>query len=333
MRHANWTVWALECAGVLLASAALLAGGCDLRPAGPITASGEKIRSMAVNPADPAEAEVASNMRQAEAAYDHALNVLRAHYLKAGIYAKREWAQRELKNLQRARTWQIEGLDPLPQPGSGSIEQAEALLAERVVDARQQWKEALGELDDYYAGREMNFKLAMVRTVQRRFDHVHEYAYFLHAEVPPPDLRPREFVQAANDLYDRALTLHHRGKPFPAITDYGKQRKALGLFLEMVHKYPTSTKIARSAYYIGEIYKEYFNENLRAVQWYERAWRWDSNIPLPARSQAAFVYDFRLHRRAKALDLYRQVIEREQFAPDRVRYSRQRIGELENKAR
>lgn len=331
MRHANWTERALGCAGTLLAAALLLAGGCDVGPAAARTAMGAKIRSLAVNPTDPAEAQAADRLVRAQADYRLALNVLRAAYVNSGSYLKQEWTQSELKNLQQAQSWQFEGLAPPDQPAGESVEEAEATLVERLLAAREEWKNALQQLADYYAANKMNFKLALVRNVQRRFDPVREHVYFLHAEIPPPTLRPRDFIQAANDLYDQALKLHRQGKPLPGITSYRKQRRALAMFLELVRKYPTSTKIARSAYYIGEIYKEYFNENERAVQWYERAWQWKPDILLPARSQAAFVYDFRLHRREKALELYRQVVEREQFASDRVRYALQRIGELEAK--
>ena len=99
-------------------------------------------------------------------------------------------------------------------------------------------------------------------------------------------------------------------------------------FRQLIDKYPASTKIAQSAYYIADIYKEYFDENLRALAWYERVWQWDKHITLPARSQAAFIYDFRLGRRGKAIALYQEVIKHEQFDRNRVRYAKQRIKEL-----
>ena len=111
-------------------------------------------------------------------------------------------------------------------------------------------------------------------------------------------------------------------------TSYPKQRQALLKFRELIDKYPTSNKLAQSAYYVGEIYKEYFNENVRAVHWYRRAWQLDPNIPVPARFQAATVYDLRLQDKEKAIECYRLAIKHEQFNSSNVRYSHQRIAEL-----
>jgi hypothetical protein len=98
--------------------------------------------------------------------------------------------------------------------------------------------------------------------------------------------------------------------------------------MDLVHTYPTSTRIALSAYYIGEIYKEYFDENYRGVLWYERAWQWDPGITQPARFQAAVVYDYRLHHRGKAVELYRLVLQDETFNVTNTLFAERRIEEL-----
>ena len=151
------------------------------------------------------------------------------------------------------------------------------------------------------------------------------------AEVPPAALKPVEVIPQADEMYEKAVALHEEGKGILhifATTSYPKQRQALGILLRMVRLYPRSTKIALAAYHIGEIYKEYFNENIRAVHWYGRAWQWDVNITKPARFQAATVHDIRLLNRAKAIELYRQVILHEQFNSTNVRWSHNRIRDL-----
>ncbi len=112
------------------------------------------------------------------------------------------------------------------------------------------------------------------------------------------------------------------------LTNYGKQRKALGMFRELVRRYPNSTRIAESAYYIGDIYKEYFDEDVRAVQWYQRAWEWDPKILKPARFQAAVVYDLLLAQPGKALPLYQAVLKYEQFNGSNVNFATNRIKHL-----
>jgi len=303
--------------------------GCDVPPPPPNTADGRPVKTVLVNPADAAEAAAVRQLRAAEAQYRQALEALRAYYEKTGNYDKQRWVEREQKNLTRSRPWKYTGLEAPAPTGRTPIENVgEPGLVEQVLAARQGWKEALAALEDHYQAEGLNFKLALIRNVQRRFDPVRTYRYFLEAEIPPASLRPTEAIAAADALYQRALKLHREGKPLPAVTDYNKQRKALLLLLELVRKYPTSTKIAKAAFYIGEIYKEYFNENIRAVHWYQRAWQWDPKLMLPARFQAAVVYDYRLAQPGKALPLYQAVLRHEQFNASNVSFAAQRIEEL-----
>ena len=208
----------------------------------------------------------------------------------------------------------------------------ERLLVEYTVAARQQWLGAMDELVQFYSRRSPDsYKAARVQNAISRFDPVRTYMYYGAAEIPGADLRPTSVIPQADTLYDEAYKLYRDGKGIThtfMTTSYDKERQALAKFLELVQKYPNSTKIALSAYFIGEIYKEYFNENLRAVTWYERAWQWDPDISEPARFQAATVYDYRLHQRQKALELYKQVLERERFNKSNVTFSQRRIAEL-----
>ena len=318
---------------VLVMALMVFVAGCDSPPAGPTTADGEAVKVVAVNPSDAAEAAAVSDLQSATVAYKQALKVLRAYYVKTGAYTRQVWAEKELANLLGAQTFTFEGAGTPAIPPSASVEAInEAAAVEAVLAGRRNWKRCLAELADYYSQKGLNFKLALVRNIQARFDPIRAYPYFMHAEVPPADLKPTEVVPAADTLFAEAMKLHRQGKAFPGITNYSKQRQALMKFRQLVEKYPASTKIVQSAYYIAEIYKEYFNENLRALAWYERVWQWDRHITLPARSQAAYIYDFRLGQREKAIALYQEVIKYEQFDWNRVRYARQRIKELTESA-
>ena len=303
--------------------------GCDVRPRPPTTADGKRVKTVPVNPQDAEEMAGAQALLEATVRYEHALTVLQAYYFKTGAYDQQMWTERELTNLHNAQTWRYEGVEKPAPPAGQSIEQAnEASLVEQVVAARENWKDALAALAGVYERSGMNFKLALIRNVQQRFDPVRAYSYFLHAEIPPATLRPADVIPEAEALFARAYKIHRAGKPLPALTDYNKQRQALLLFQKLVQQYPTSTRIALSAYYIADISKEYFNENIRAVHWYERAWQWDPNITEPARFQAAVVYDLRLAQYGKAVKLYQEAIKHEQFNQSNVSFATRRIEEL-----
>ena len=314
---------------LLVTALAVFVSGCNNPPSSPKTADGKEVKTVAVNPSDAVESAAVSDFQSAAAAYKQALGVLQAYYVKTGAYDKQVWAEKELANLAQAQTFTFEGVGAPAAPPSGSVENInEAAAVETVVSERRNWQQRLEKLADYYSQKGLTFKLSLVKNIQARFDPVYTYAYFMHAEVPPADLTPTEVVAEADNLFAEALKLHKQGKLLPGITSYSKQRQALLKFRQLIDNHPSSTKIAPSAYYIAEIYKEYFRENLRALAWYERAWQWDKHITLPARSQAAFIYDIRLGQRGQAIALYQEVIKYEGFDGNRVRYANQRIQEL-----
>jgi hypothetical protein len=247
-----------------------------------------------------------------------------------GSLDKRTWTQREQKNLADAQTFTWEGIPQAVPPTGESIEGAEErTLVEGVVSARAAYRAAVAGLLELYTARDpAGYKTQRIANLQARLDPVRTYTYFLDAEIPPADLRPVQVDPEADAIFEKALKLHREGKPLPGITDYKRERAALLGLLKLIKEHPQSTKIAESAYYIGDIYKEYFNEDVRAVRWYERAWQWDPNIDKPARFQAATVWDLRLHNRSKAVELYRAVLEHEPYNATNLTFSRRRIAEL-----
>jgi hypothetical protein len=105
--------------------------------------------------------------------------------------------------------------------------------------------------------------------------------------------------------------------------------QALDVFVDLIRRYPSSNKIDDAAFWCGEIHKEYLKDQEPiAVRWYERAYTWDPDTPHPARFQAAVTYDFRLHDRARALELYRRVVDTETANKSNVSFAVTRIHQL-----
>ena len=303
--------------------------GCDVPPAPPEATSGGVAKCLFVAAGAAAELEAVTAMEAARVNYDYRLQVLRQRYQRVGNMDKYVWTERELKNLHDAKTFQWSGVPEIVPPKGETVETDERLLVEYVVEARSAYLKAVEDLARFYEQMDpASYKAKRIRNMQDRFDPVRTYLYFLTAEIPPSDRKPVEMIPAAEKLFQDAYALYRGGKVLPGVTDYPKERLALMKFLELVREYPNSTKIALSAYYIGEIYKEYFNEDLRAVQWYERAWQWDPNLTEPARFQAGTVYDLRLQNKARAVRCYRMAIEHEQFNSSNMYFARQRIGAL-----
>lgn len=322
----------------LMVAVGLVLAGCtnpdqwvtDTRVPPPHLANGQSATAMAVNKDNAEEVQAVEAHQQATQNYRQSLKVLNAYYTRVGHYDNQKFSENELKNLDNAQTFQFAGLPAPATPAAQSVEGVdEVALVEQVVRDRRAWQDSLDRLADVYTRASADYKLKLVRNVQARFDPMWVYDYVLAAEIPPATLKPVEVVPEAEALYSRAYKTYKDGKPFPLLTSYRKEREALMLFRELIRKYPSSTKIALSAYYVGEIYKEYFNEDVRAVNWYERAWQWDPNIIQPARFQAATVYDIRMGHYAKALQLYKEVLKYEQFNRSNVDYATHRIEQLE----
>ncbi len=321
-------VGACTIAGIL----ASLLGGCDLPPAGAVTADGRAVKVLAVSTDDPAEVAAAGALLQANVDYKHALTVLHTFYDQTGALTEQIWAEDEIGNLAQARTFAFEGAPDPTAPGSESVVEAnEAALVERLFAARKAWKKSLAKLGDYYKAKGNGFKAALIRNVQSRFDPIKEYSYYMKVEVPPATLKGTTAGGEAEVMFNEALKLYRQGKLIPLLPDYRKERRALMMFRELIDKHDDSVFIARSAYYIGEIYKEYFDANIRAVAWYERAWQWDPELLLPARFQAATVYDLRMGWRVVAVELYREVIKHESHNLSNVNFAVNRIDELTRK--
>ena len=306
--------------------------GCDSPPSPPSTVNHKVPSTLTIVSGDQAELAAATKAETAKVNYRYRLTVLHTYYTQTGNMDKTRWAQNETNNLDRAQTFQWAGIPQIVSPTGESLAGVdEHLLVESVIGARTAYLDAMRALLAYYRGATGDtYKAQRVANVLERFDPIRTYKYFLEAEMPPAGLRPVQVIPEAQQMFDQAVKLHRQGKGLiPALgTSYSKQRRALLLFLNLVNKYPQSTNIAEAAYYIAEIYKEYFDENIRAVGWYLRAVQWDPNLTKPARFQAAVVSDYRLYNRTQAIELYRQVIQHEQFNASNVQFSHDRIREL-----
>jgi len=316
--------WAL-CA---ILAVCILAGGCDIRPA-PITEKWKTITSAAVDPNDADEVKAVTAAEVARVQYRYRVTVLREYCNRIGDADRFNWSGKEIENIDEAQWFQWTGIPEVLPPEGESLTNADSqLLVEHILTARAAYNQAMRDLEQFYQTRNNAQKQGLVSRVRQRFDPVRTYIYFFSAEAPPENMKPDDVIPAAEQLYEQAMTLYNKGKPLPLLTDYSKQREALRLFLTIIEKHPTSTRSPLAAFYIGHIYREYFNEDVRAVMWYQRAWQWDPSIQVGARFQAAVVYDYRLQNKDKAMELYKLVLEFEFEDLTNRWYARRRIKEL-----
>lgn len=224
------------------------------------------------------------------------------------------------------------GEDPT---GLKVVSDQEVDLVETLISSRQAYERNLAQLQEYYAARGFAEKETWVRYEQEGFRGVKKFRYLMGSEVPAAALRPQESIATADALYEKGCRLMREGgHGVPVVYREDRMVQAADHFRELIEKHPTSDKIDDAAFMLGEIHKEYLKEQESiAVAWYERAWTWNPATPHPARFQAAAVYDYRLHDRDRALELYHAAVQEESGHRSNARFAQRRIRELTDEQR
>ena len=203
-------------------------------------------------------------------------------------------------------------------------------LVEAVLHHRGQYYRNLRQLRAFYEERGYATKEQWAAFELQGLTKIKPFRYLMSAEIPSDKLRPEQNIEEANALYEKGLDMMKRGgHGIPALYRQDLMSESAEVFRDLIERYPTSDKIDEAAYYCGEIHKEYLpGQETIAVKWYERAWTWNPGTALPARFQAAVVYDYRLHDRDRALELYHGVVQHETDHKSNVRFASRRIHEL-----
>lgn len=211
------------------------------------------------------------------------------------------------------------------------VGQTEVDLVEEMVQHRSAYLQSLENLRDYYRDHGYLTKEGWANHELGGLKKVQTFRYVMDAEIPAQRLRPTESNSDADAMFDHGMELMRKGGHggLPALYREKPMIEAVGVFRELIERHPSSDKIDDAAYMLGEIHKEYLKDQEQiAVQWYERAFEWDPATPHPARFQAATVYDYRLHDRDRALELYRLVLAEETSKRSNVDFATRRIDQL-----
>lgn len=291
---------------------------------GPISQAGPTVegKRLGIAPTQQEENRI-EDVVMDRARYHQALIALRNYYHRTGNNNKYRWANQEIASLT--------GIAPYTE---AEVELAaaeqEVDLVELVIVARRQYRQSLKNLLDFYQGLGDPVKIQWAEQELADARNIQEFLYLFEAEVAGEWLRPTDSIPDADALYTRALArMREGGHGVVLLYREGIMLDALEMFQRLIRVYPTSDKIDEAAFYLGEIHKEYMKDQEDiAARWYERAWTWNPNITLPARFQAAVITDYRMHNRARALELYHAVLKHETFDASNVRFATQRIEQL-----
>jgi tetratricopeptide (TPR) repeat protein len=216
-----------------------------------------------------------------------------------------------------------------PVPVEAAVSADEIDLVEQLSTQRQAYRATLEKLIKYYDVSGNNTNLGWARTELQALDRIPQYRYVVEAQVLPADLKATAKLQAADDLYAKAMETERKAGVLPVLKDEDLLRAALNQYSELLAKYPTSDKIGDVAYRMGGIH-EYFKDYTIALSFYQRAYQWSPAASYPARFKAAAILDWRLHRRAEALQVYQEAIVKEAQHTDLKATAERRIQDLSN---
>jgi len=231
--------------------------------------------------------------------------------------------------MKGARVTAFESVELARQSDASLAQAGEVDLVEQLIHYRTSYKRTLQQLHNYYEQHGYEEKRLWAGGELRDIGRIRPYHYLYDSEIARLDLSPRDRIPEADAFYDEAMAVAAKaGHGTPVFFNQEKMGRALAMLKQLIREYPTSNKIDDAAFHCGEMLKEYYkNQDSVAVQWYERAWTWDPSTPHPARFQAAVVYDYRLHDRKRALELYRAVLTMESSRSNR-HFALARIKEL-----
>jgi hypothetical protein len=203
-------------------------------------------------------------------------------------------------------------------------------LVETTVGFRVRYIESLERLRDYYEAHGYVDKADWAAFELEGLRRVKQFRYLYDAEIPSDTLSPVDRIPEADRLYEQACEVMRRGgHGVPMVYRRDRMVEAAKMFRELIQRYPNSDKIDDAAFQCGEIHRDYMpGQDGIAVRWYERVWTWNPQTHYPARYRAATVYDYRLHDRARALELYRASLEHESAHNANCNFAARRIREL-----
>lgn len=228
--------------------------------------------------------------------------------------------------------------DQAKAPTINIADATEVDLVEKMADSRAAYKAYLEALIEYYTEKGMYDKRKWAEKEYDGLQKVDQYVYLMVADLPEPGVtRPTNKIADADQLYRDALE-YYKHLPLPGMYSPERMRIALEKFKTIIKQYPQSDKVDDSYFYAAEILKEYFNENLQAVEYYERSYMSDPRTPHPARFQRAVILDFRMHQRDEALQMYREVLKWEAdrgtfWSKSNADFSASRIKQLTGESR
>ncbi len=174
-----------------------------------------------------------------------------------------------------------------------------------ITSARENYKNALEELIQYYMDIGNHLRLKKARKELKALNKVPQRKYLSTKEVIT-EIRPSNNIEEANILFQDGKSYKNT---LSIINKKSKLIYAEARFKKILNDYPESDKADDAAYELASIYEGvYFKDYENAALYYVKCYSLNASTEKPARFKAAWVYDNHLKNYKEAVKNYNKVL-------------------------
>jgi TolA-binding protein len=203
----------------------------------------------------------------------------------------------------------------------------EVQIANVITSARENYKNALEELIQYYMNIGNHLRLERARKELKALNKVPQRKYLSAKEIIIEN-SPSKNIEEANILFQDGKVYINS---LSIINKKSKLKSAETRFKKIVDEYPESDKADDAAYELASIYEgAYFKDYENAAFYYVKCYSLNASTDTPARFKAAWIYDKHLKNYKEAVINYRKVLNNSIDEADRYR-AKTRLMQLNKK--
>ncbi len=205
-----------------------------------------------------------------------------------------------------------------------NMKSRENQVTSAVSSARDNYKNALEEIIQYYMDIGNYSRLKSARKELRAFNKVPQYKYLSSKEMIA-EIRTSLNIEDANILFQDAKSYKN---PLNIVKRKSKLISATTRFKKIIDDYPESDKADDAAYELAGIYEgHYFKDYESSAYYYVKCYNLNSETDKPARFMAAWVYDNHLEDYTEAARHYEMAL-RTCTEPQYLKIAKKRIKQL-----
>lgn len=183
----------------------------------------------------------------------------------------------------------------------------EEQMTNAITSARENYKNALEKLIQYYLDIGNQLRLQKARNELKALNNVPQPGYLMASGDTTTNINPSKNIEEANMLFEDGKTYKNT---LSIINKKAKLISAEARFKKILNDYPESDKADDAAYELADIYDSYYFKDYEGAAFhYIKCYNLNDNTDKPALFKAAWVYDKHLKDFKEAVINYNKVLQ------------------------